>query len=682
MSDSTINLPSGFGFLGQRQDLVFDKQFLGRNTVVVPYENMPKQYQSYLDDLAVTVFDPDGSRVIITGDAMVGKTFIIEQLYANRAVFLARSGQPEVEFARVTLDHSRLVNNLPGGWVDFTRIMGEVLHADFENIVFVTELVDAAVGISALGGRVILELSLPTLSNLRRHENSGMSKQWASWEIVDLNDLFLKKADLIKMLSEASLSRINTTYPELNMTKKHIALFVNYAIKNGMLLIDEEIDSERAEMVAVPPGLMARAVSRLASLAAISSEAQDKSGKPMFGKAVTRAFSDFEGLFFSSLQQFLEDSDMDEMNASDIETAFRNAIEEQMPGVRIMSIQGLPGQKTEKTPGVPAEEIDFSDMKTLKTRLEKTILGQGQALEDLVDGFKIPAAGLNLETKPLRSLLFLGPTGVGKTELSLTLAKELYTAEVPIKRIDMSEFGQEHEAAKLLGAPPGYVGHEQGGVLTNFVKENPRSIVVLDEIEKANPKIWDSFLQILDAGRMTDGKGATVDFTKTVVIMTSNIGAFKLNRPSLGFTSGTEEEQYAQRIKESQDIIRKSVEEVFRPEMINRIDQQIIFYELPKSILHDVISREITLVAERIATRGYILEKPRADILDYIATLADASKYGAREVQRVIGKNVYGLLADAVLAEKDQKGLKLVLKDGVLSVRSKKIGQTIESHTA
>ena len=668
MSDQIFDALVNSGFLPKRQELVFDKQFVGRNTVVVPYDSIPKQYQLYLDDLAVTVFDPDGGRVIVTGDAMVGKTFMIEQLYGNRDVFLKRSGQPSIEFVKVTMDHTRIVDSLPGKWSDFARVVSNVYSTEFDDIVFVTEFVDAAVGLSTLGGRVILEASLATIMNLQKHENAGIVKQWASWEIVDLNDLFLKKDELIEMLSVATLDKINSTYPDINMTKKHIALFVNYAVRNGMLLIDNEINEDHAGMVAVPPGIMARAVGRLASLAAHSSTSRDRHGKLVLSRIIRRAFDDFEGLFFSSLQQYISSLDSDEMEDNAINEALRNALEGEFPGVRILSIQSAKPEK--KAANVQDDKIQFSDMKTLKERLGNRILGQDSALNEVVDGLKIPAAGLNMETKPLRSFLFLGPTGVGKTELSLTLAKELYNEEIPLKRIDMSEFGQEHEAAKLLGAPPGYVGHEAGGVLTNFVKDNPRSIVILDEIEKANPKIWDSFLQVLDAGRMTDGQGDTVDFTKTIVIMTSNIGASKLNKPTLGFVSGTDEEQYAQRSKEAADVIRKSVEEIFRPEMINRIDQQVIFYELPKNVLRDVISRELGLITERIQARGYNLTKPQGEILDHIATMADASKYGAREIQRVIGKNIYGLLADAVLTGDNKTNLKLTLNRGELKVQA------------
>lgn len=677
MSDPITDFLNNSGIFPRSQQLTFNGYFLGRTTTVVPYDEMPRQYREYLDDFAVTILDPDGSKVIVTGNPIVGKTFLIEQFYANREVFLKRSGQERLEFVNVSLEHARLVeNSLPGKWQSYVETTSQAFSTPFEDIVYVTESVDAAIGISNLGGRVILELSLPTLHHLQKHESSGMVKQWASWEVIDLNDALLTKQEMIQLLSASLLDKLNTSYPEINMTRKHIALFVNYATKNGELLIDEEMDPERTGYLVAQPGVFARAVSRLASLMAISSDVRDKKGNVQFSRAMKRTFADFEDHFSVCLQQFIESAEGSDQDDPSLEDALREMIETNMPGVRVMSIQGAGARGAQKGKEPEPEEMVFKPINTLKARLSEQVLGQPEAIEEVVEGLKIPAAGLHSDTKPLRSLLFLGPTGVGKTQLALTLAKELMEEELPVKRIDMSEFGQEHEASKLLGAPPGYAGHDEGGALTNFVKEFPRSIVILDEIEKAHPKVGDSFLQILDAGRMTDGKGQTVDFTETIIIMTSNIGADELNRPHTGFLSLSSEELYKQRTADAKNIVRKAVESRFRPEFVNRLDQLVMFNELPREILRDVIAKELGIVTERLENRGYTLDSPKADILDYIANMADASKYGAREVQRVIGKNVYGLLADTVLAGKDKKGLKLALKDGKLTVRERKIGNT------
>jgi len=679
MSDPITEFLTTSGLFPKRQELVFNRNFLDRQSIAIPYEDMPKQYQEYLDDLAVIMLDPDGSKIIVTGNPMVGKTFLIEQFYANRDVFLKRAGQLKLEFVNVPIEHARLVEGGTNGrWQDYIEITERAFETDIAEMIYVTESVDAAIGLSGLGARVILELSVPTLHHLQKHESSGMVKQWASWQIIDLNDIYLNKNDLIQQLSVTMLDKVNSTYPELQMTRKHIALFVNYAVKHGELLVDADMDEERQGMVCVQPGIFARAIGRLASLMAISSEVRDKNGKLYLGRAIKRTFTDFEGIFYSCLEEFAES--MSEMDDDDIESAIKNMLEEQIPGVRIMSIQS--SDRRGKTPGLKGEdksEIEFGDFKTLHGRLSRRVLGQETALSDVVEGLKIPAAGLNLETKPLRSFLFLGPTGVGKTELALSLAKELMVEEIPHKRVDLSEFGQEHEAAKLFGAPPGYTGHDEGGILTNFVKENPRSVIILDEVEKAHPKVWDSFLQILDAGRMTDGKGHTVDFTNTIVIMTSNIGADKLNKQNPGFISGNLDTQYVHRNLNASKTVTKAVENTFRPELVNRIDQLVFFNELPQSVLRGVIAKEIGLVTERISKRGYTLAEPKSDILDYIANMADASKYGAREVQRVIGKNVYNLLADTVLAGQEKKGLKLALRNGKLTVQARTIGQKDDS---
>lgn len=681
MSDPINDFLTGAGIFPRSQQLVFNSHFMGRSTTVVPYDEMPRQYREYLDDFAVTVLDPDGSKIIVTGNPLVGKTFLIEQLYANRDVFLKRSGQQALEFVNVPLEHARLVeNSLPGKWQAYVEMTTKTYQANFEDIVYVTESVDAAIGISNIGGRVILELSLATLHHLHKHESAGMVKQWASWEVLDLNDAYLNKQDMIQLLSASLLDKLNTSYPEIHMTKKHISMFVTYAIKEGELLIDADMDETREGLLVAQPGIFARAVGRLASLMAISAEVRDTKGNVQLSKAIKRTFADFEDYFFSCLQSFIESAEGTDMDDPSLEDALREMIETNMPGVRVMSIQGA-GAQGKRAVAKPEKAAEFTDFKTLEGRLSASVLGQAEAIREVVDGLKIPAAGLNLNEKPLRSLLFLGPTGVGKTQLALSLAQELMTEELPVKRIDMSEFGQEHEASKLLGAPPGYAGHDEGGVLTNFVKQFPNSIVVLDEIEKAHPKVWDSFLQILDAGRMTDGKGQTVDFTNTIVIMTSNLGADELARPHTGFLAISQEELYKQRNSEAKNIVRKAVESRFRPEMVNRIDQMVIFNELPQHILRDVIAKEIGLVSERLGIRGYQLDSPKSDILDYIANMADASKYGAREVQRVIGKNVYGLLADTVLADKEKKGLKLAIKDGKLTVRERKIGNTDGSAT-
>lgn len=673
MKDTLAELLTNFGPTNERQ-IFFQKSFLSNKQFVgVPYEKMPKLFREYLDAFAVTVLDSNGGKVIVTGSPLVGKSFLVQQLYFNRSVFMERAKLNKLEFVNVPLEHATLVaQNAAGRWRDYVELSMNVYGLHMSDLIFVTESLDAAIGITAIGGRVVLETTPQTLHNLHQHENAGVVKQWSSWEIVDLNEIFLDKFSLIEILVQAHLETINIEYPEIELTKKHIALFVSYCVKHSELLIDSDMSEFWNGRILAQPGVMARALFRFASTLAFDNDMRNSAGKLLYGKAMKEAHSNFEGIFFKCFQDFLELIDEDD---DDTNEAIRSFIESNIPGVQIMQISSSgqrvrPGKGDEKE-AVTEPGIGFSDFSTLKARLEKTVLGQSAAIEEVVNGLKISAAGLNSDTKPTRSFLFLGPTGVGKTQLSLGLAEELMTAKIPSKRIDMSEFGEAHEAAKLLGAPPGYVGHEAGGVLTNFVKENPISLVILDEFEKAHPKVWDSFLQVLDAGRMTDNHGETVDFTKTVIVMTSNLGADKVKKSSMGFSTSTHDEAYQSRVKDAKKIVKRAVEDELRPEMVNRIDQIVIFNELPTTILHKVIAKELGHATDKLALRGYTLESPKVDILDHIARLSDVSKYGAREVQRVVGANVLELLADEILSNTNKKTLTLSIGSNGLFVKSK-----------
>lgn len=314
----------------------------------------------------------------------------------------------------------------------------------------------------------------------------------------------------------------------------------------------------------------------------------------------------------------------------------------------------------EKT--VEVEPLQFNEIEKFEETLKQEVLGQDGAIDTIVDSMIVPAAGLNDETKPIKSMIFLGPTGTGKTKTATTIAQSLATSPMNLVRIDMSEYSQPHEAAKLLGAPPGYAGFDKGGVLTNAVKANPNSVILLDEIEKADPKIWDSFLQILDAGRMTDGTGNVVDFTQTVIIMTSNIGAGELKKRSMGFIMGNEKEAYQQRQKDSKAIITKALESEFRPELINRIDELVIFNELSKDISRQIVRKEIEIINKRLQSRGYELDEINNDIIDEILSKSNVSTYGAREIQRVILRNLSSPIAKTIVKNKDLASKKLVLQ--------------------
>jgi ATP-dependent Clp protease ATP-binding subunit ClpA len=420
-----------------------------------------------------------------------------------------------------------------------------------------------------------------------------------------------------------------------------------------LLLADDD------KKIIVPPGVWAAAITRLAGAMAFASDEDlhnGKTGQKVFGRVVAKIFNEVRG----ELEEYLS------LNEDDDE-AMEGFIPELMEGMGLTFVRG-PGaasaesSESEETLAAPSHLV-FGDFDTLTDRLENEVIGQPGAVEAVVEGLLVPAAGLNDSTKPVRSMMFLGPTGVGKTKLALTLAAELMIDPLNVVRLDMSEYSQQNEAVKLFGAPPGYVGHGQGGALTTPVEKNPRSLILLDEVEKAHPMIWDSFLQVFDSGRMTTGAGKVIDFSQTVIVMTSNLGSRELARKSAGFLIGNNSVT-AKSDAEIQSTIFKEVEQFFKPEMINRIDDLIIFKDLSLETTRKIVSKEIDLVRHRANLAGYSLEEPNDDIIEAILQKTDVSKYGARQIQRTVLKYISNPIARSMLKKTDSSmELSLVIND-------------------
>jgi ATP-dependent Clp protease ATP-binding subunit ClpB len=272
----------------------------------------------------------------------------------------------------------------------------------------------------------------------------------------------------------------------------------------------------------------------------------------------------------------------------------------------------------------------------LQDELEKRVVGQDHAIELVVDAILRSKAQIQDENRPIGSFLFLGPTGVGKTEVAKALAEQLFDDERHIVRIDMSEYMEKHSVSRLIGAPPGYVGHDEGGQLTEAVRRNPYSIVLFDEVEKAHPDVFNVLLQILDDGRITDSKGVTVDFKNTIIILTSNLGA-----------------QYAFEYKDKAILDEKYMEEVkkhFRPEFINRIDEIIIFNALGEEAFAKIARKFMDELKHRLAERDITLEATDA-VYDKIAEMGVDPIFGARPMKRYIQRNIETEIAKKMIAE-------------------------------
>jgi ATP-dependent Clp protease ATP-binding subunit ClpB len=274
----------------------------------------------------------------------------------------------------------------------------------------------------------------------------------------------------------------------------------------------------------------------------------------------------------------------------------------------------------------------------LEAELGKRLIGQEEAIRSVSDAIRRTLAGLSDPNRPNGSFLFLGPTGVGKTELCKALAEFLFDTEEAMVRIDMSEFMEKHSVARLIGAPPGYVGYEEGGYLTEAVRRRPYSVLLLDEVEKAHQDVFNVLLQVLDDGRLTDGQGRTVDFRNTIIIMTSNLGS-QLIQEMAG------EEHYA----EMKAAVMEIVGSHFRPEFINRVDDTIVFHPLQKNQIRAIARLQVDILARRLEQQEIQLELT-SEALDFLGNVGFDPVYGARPLKRVIQQQLENPLAQAILA--------------------------------
>ncbi len=284
-------------------------------------------------------------------------------------------------------------------------------------------------------------------------------------------------------------------------------------------------------------------------------------------------------------------------------------------------------------------------------------------------------AGLQDPNRPIGSFMFLGPTGVGKTELTKALAQFLFDDEHALIRVDMSEYMEKHSVARLIGAPPGYVGYEEGGALTEAVRRRPYQVILFDEIEKAHPDVFNVLLQVLDDGRLTDGQGRTVDFKNTLIVMTSNLGAEFLADPRqpLGFAVPGEKDNVVSD-KEAYGLVMEAVRRHFRPEFINRIDEIIVFHRLAREHMGTIVDIQMGRLRKLLADRKITVE------LDDTARTWIANKgydpvYGARPLKRVIQKHVQDSLAEMILAGriKDGEPARVSVRDGRLVINGEAV---------
>jgi ATP-dependent Clp protease ATP-binding subunit ClpA len=321
--------------------------------------------------------------------------------------------------------------------------------------------------------------------------------------------------------------------------------------------------------------------------------------------------------------------------------------------------------------GIPVSKMLQSERQKLlgiEGELHRRVIGQDEAVKAVSDAVKRSRAGMGDEKRPIGSFIFLGPTGVGKTELARTLAEYLFDDEEAMIRIDMSEYMESHTVSRLVGAPPGYVGYEEGGQLTEAVRRKPFSVVLLDEIEKAHPDVFNILLQILDDGRLTDSKGRTVNFKNTIIIMTSNIGAQLIQREMEGI-DGTNAETVLAGLQDKLFLLLK---QQVKPEFLNRIDEVILFTPLSRENLKEIVTIQFKIIRE-LAMRQRIALTITEEALMWLARTGFDPAFGARPLKRVMQRKITNLLSEMILSGKVDEGdtIEIDLEGDTITMKKK-----------
>ena len=387
------------------------------------------------------------------------------------------------------------------------------------------------------------------------------------------------------------------------------------------------------------------------------------------------------------LQETLEEA----LSGGDLETAResqakRQELEEKLEKLNTKAKQG--GRRHHQTVGedeiadvvsgwtkIPVKKLtegEAARLKKLEATLHKRVIGQEEAVSAVAKAVRRGRVGLKDPKRPIGSFLFLGPTGVGKTEISKALAEAVFGQEQAMIRIDMSEYMEKHSVSKMIGSPPGYVGHEDGGQLSEKVRRNPYAVILFDEIEKAHPDVFNILLQVLDDGHITDSQGRKVDFKNTIIIMTSNAGAQAIVEPKkLGFASGNDEKQNYERMKGS---VMEEVRRIFKPEFLNRIDETIVFRALNKDDMKQIVGLMTKELAKRCETQLGITLVVRDAAKQYIVDKAYDPKYGARPLRRKIQDEIEDPLAEKLLDGSIRRGDEVIVttKKNAIFLESKK----------